>query len=149
MVLPILADFKPRPGDQFRRPGQPLLRPDHQHAVLSRKGTPGLTSCSSPTSRCSRAATRSRAPCPMSIWGIRSAMAGRDYPAVREPDFNAAALRESPEIMETIKQTCAYVLASYLPPTHGRFRKTGRDISSASAKSTTTPTVSSKNSGRN
>jgi hypothetical protein len=52
-------------------------------------------------------------------------MAGCDYSAVREPDFNAAALREEPDTMEYIKQSCGSLLDGYFHPAMGDFEKQG------------------------
>ena len=80
--------------------------------------------------------------------GICLAMAGCDYSAVREPDYNAAALREEPDTLDYIKHTCAQLLEGYFHPPW-EISRNKASISSANAKSITTPTVSWKSNARN
>ena len=57
--------------------------------------------------------------------GICLAMAGCDYSAVREPDYNRVQLDESEDTMEYIRQACDQVLEGYFHPQPGDFEKKG------------------------
>ncbi|MBP7518221.1 MAG: histone deacetylase, partial [Desulfobulbus sp.] len=57
--------------------------------------------------------------------GIGLAMAGCDYSAVREPDYNQAALAENAETMDYIRALSEEILEGYFNPEPGDFEKKG------------------------
>jgi hypothetical protein len=124
VVLPILADFKPdlviNSAGQDNHYSDPIT-----NMQFSAQGYARLNELLKPDIAVLEGGYSIKGALPYVNLGICLAMAGCDYSAVREPDFNAAALRESPEIMETIKQTCAYVLETYHHPPMGDFEKQG------------------------
>ena len=52
-------------------------------------------------------------------------MAGCDYSAVREPDYNQAALAENAETMDYIRALSEEILEGYFNPEPGDFEKKG------------------------
>lgn len=124
VVLPILADFKPdlviNSAGQDNHYSDPIT-----NMQFSAQGYARLTEMLKPDIAVLEGGYSIKGALPYVNLGICLALAGCDYSAVREPDFNAAALRESPEIMETIKQTCGQVLSAYHRPAQGDFEKQG------------------------
>ena len=125
VVLPILADFKPdlviNSAGQDNHYSDPIT-----NMQFSAQGYARLNELLKPDIAVLEGGYSIKGALPYVNLGICLAMAGCDYSAVREPDFNAAALREEPDTMEYIKQSCGSLLDGYFHPAHGRFREAGR-----------------------
>jgi acetoin utilization deacetylase AcuC-like enzyme len=124
VVLPILADFKPdlviNSAGQDNHYSDPIT-----NMQFSAQGYARLNELLKPDIAVLEGGYSIKGALPYVNLGICLAMAGCDYSAVREPDFNAAALREEPETMEYIKQSCGSLLDGYFHPAMGDFEKQG------------------------
>ena len=124
VVLPILADFKPdliiNSAGQDNHYSDPIT-----NMRFSAQGYAKLNELLKPDIAVLEGGYSIKGALPYVNLGICLAMADCDYSGIREPDYNHAALRETPDIMENIKQTCDYVLNGYFHPPMGDFEKKG------------------------
>lgn len=124
VVLPILADFKPdliiNSAGQDNHYSDPIT-----NMQFSAQGYARLNELLKPDIAVLEGGYSIKGALPYVNLGICLAMAGCDYSGVREPDYNAAALREAPETLEYIKQSCPSLLDGYFHPPMGQFEKQG------------------------
>jgi len=134
MVLPILKEFKPEiivnSAGQDNHYTDPITNMN-----FSAQGYAKLNEKLSPDIAVLEGGYSIQGALPYVNLGIILAMAGVDYSHVREPDYNAAALKQDPRIMEYIKKLKNAVLDAYheppryegLPP-YGEFMKRKKNI---------------------
>ncbi|MGI6655419.1 MAG: histone deacetylase [Desulfobulbus sp.] len=122
VVLPILEDFKPdlviNSAGQDNHYSDPIT-----NMQFSAQGYARLNELLKPDIAVLEGGYSIKGALPYVNLGICLAMAGCDYSAVREPDFNRAALREQPEVLERIKQLCPVLLDGYFHPEPGDFKR--------------------------
>lgn len=124
VVLPILEHFKPdliiNSAGQDNHYSDPIT-----NMQFSAQGYARLNELLKPDIAVLEGGYSIKGALPYVNLGICLAMAGCDYSGVREPDYNAAALREAPETLEYIKQSCPSLLEGYFHPAMGQFEKQG------------------------
>jgi acetoin utilization deacetylase AcuC-like enzyme len=124
VVLPILADFKPdlviNSAGQDNHYSDPIT-----NMQFSAQGYARLNHLLKPDIAVLEGGYSIKGALPYVNLGICLAMAGCDYSGVREPDYNAVALREEPDTLEYIKQSCGSLLEGYFHPAMGAFEKQG------------------------
>ena len=124
VVLPILADFKPdliiNSAGQDNHYSDPIT-----NMQFSAQGYAKLNELLKPDIAVLEGGYSIKGALPYVNLGICLAMAGCDYSAVREPDYNPAMLREAPETLEYIKHSCTHLLDGYFHPAMGKFEKAG------------------------
>ena len=124
VVLPILEHFKPdliiNSAGQDNHYSDPIT-----NMQFSAQGYARLNELLKPDIAVLEGGYSIKGALPYVNLGICLAMAGCDYSGVREPDYNAAALREAPETLEYIKQSCPSLLEGYFHPSMGQFEKQG------------------------
>jgi acetoin utilization deacetylase AcuC-like enzyme len=115
VVLPILADFKPdlvvNSAGQDNHYSDPITNMKFSaqgYALLNQKLNPHIAVLEGGYSI--------QGALPYINCGIALAMAGLDFGSLREPDYDPALLRQSPEITEYIKQLNDKVLGKYFGP---------------------------------
>ncbi len=116
MVLPILKDFKPEiivnSAGQDNHYSDPITNMNFSaqgYAALNEKLNPDIAVLEGGYSI--------QGALPYVNLGIILAMAGVDYSHVREPNYDAAALRQDPRITEYIRKLKDIVLGVYFHPT--------------------------------
>lgn len=124
IVLPILADFKPdliiNSAGQDNHYSDPIT-----NMQFTAQGYARLSQLLQPDIAVLEGGYSIKTALPYVNLGICLAMAGMDYGHVREPDYNPDFLRESPEIMDFIKQISEHLVDGYFHPEPGDFRKEG------------------------
>ncbi len=124
VVLPILADFKPdlviNSAGQDNHYSDPIT-----NMQFSAQGYARLNELLKPDIAVLEGGYAIKGALPYVNLGICLAMAGCDYSAVREPDYNPDLLRETPETMEFIKQISGHLADGYFHPEPGDFVKEG------------------------
>lgn len=115
MVLPILKDFKPElivnsagQDNHYTDPITNMNFTAQGYAKLNEKLNPDIAVLEGGYSI--------QGALPYVNLGIILAMAGVDYSHVREPDYNAASLRQDPRIMDYIRKLKNVVLDAYKDP---------------------------------
>jgi len=115
LVKPILEDFKPEliinSAGQDNHYGDPITNMNFSatgYAELNHRLNPDIAVLEGGYSI--------QGALPYVNLGIVLAMAGLDYSAVREPDYDPEALRQDPQISEYIKKLCELVRKNYFSP---------------------------------
>jgi len=124
VVLPILAAFKPdlviNSAGQDNHYSDPIT-----NMKFSAQGYAQLNERLKPNIAVLEGGYSIKGALPYVNLGICLAMAGCDYSAVREPDFDPIALREEPDTMDYIKTLCSQLTDNYFRPKPGAFEKQG------------------------
>ncbi|MBG0775576.1 MAG: histone deacetylase [Desulfovibrionaceae bacterium] len=114
-VLPILEDFKPdlivNSAGQDNHFSDPITNMNFSargYAMLNHKLNPDIAVL--------EGGYAIQGALPYVNTGIVLAMAGVDFDAVREPDFDESKVRQSPQITEYIKKLCEGMVGLYLDP---------------------------------
>ena len=120
MVMPILHDFKAdfvvNSAGQDNHYSDPITNMN-----FSAQGYARLNEILSPDVAVLEGGYSIQGALPYVNLGIVLAMAGVDYSCVREPDFNPAAIAQSPRVMDYIRGLTDSVLENYFnPPTESR-----------------------------
>ena len=125
VVLPILADFKPdlviNSAGQDNHYSDPIT-----NMCFSAQGYARLTEMLKPDIAVLEGGYAIKGALPYVNLGICLAMAGCDYSAVLEPDFNPDQIREEPDTMNYIKRLCRQLPDLYFYPKPGNFERVGQ-----------------------
>jgi hypothetical protein len=125
VVLPILADFKPdlviNSAGQDNHYSDPIT-----NMCFSAQGYARLSEMLKPDIAVLEGGYSIKGALPYVNLGICLAMAGCDYSAVREPDFNPDQIREEPDTMNYIKRLCRQLPDLYFYPKPGAVEREGR-----------------------
>jgi acetoin utilization deacetylase AcuC-like enzyme len=125
VVLPILADFKPElvinSAGQDNHYSDPIT-----NMCFSAQGYARLNEMLKPDIAVLEGGYSIKGALPYVNLGICLAMAGCDYSAVKEPDFNPDQIREQPDTMNYIKRLCRQLPDLYFYPKPGSFDREGR-----------------------
>lgn len=125
VVLPILADFKPdlviNSAGQDNHYSDPIT-----NMCFSAQGYARLSEMLKPDIAVLEGGYSIKGALPYVNLGICLAMAGCDYSAVREPDFNPDQIREEPDTMNYIKRLCLQLPDLYFYPKPGAVEREGR-----------------------
>ncbi len=124
VVLPILADFKPdlvvNSAGQDNHYSDPIT-----NMCFSAQGYARLTEMLKPDIAVLEGGYAIKGALPYVNLGICLAMAGCDYSAVLEPDFNPDRIREEPDTMNYIKRLCRQLPDLYFHPKPGTSERAG------------------------
>ncbi len=117
VVLPILEDFKPdiviNSAGQDNHYTDPITNMN-----FSAQGYAELTALLKPDIAVLEGGYSIEGALPYVNVGIILAMAGLDYSHVREPDYDAAKIRQSPDVSESIKQVADTILSYWQQRQH-------------------------------
>jgi acetoin utilization deacetylase AcuC-like enzyme len=125
VVLPILADFRPdlviNSAGQDNHYSDPIT-----NMCFSAQGYARLNEMLKPDIAVLEGGYSIKGALPYVNLGICLAMAGCDYSAVLEPDFNPTLIREQPDTMNYIKRLCQQMTDVYFYPKMGDTDREGR-----------------------